>query len=481
MRRRAARAELIAFTEFTFPGYAAAEHHHEIAEHLEAVEQGYVDRLMIFTFPRGGKSELASRRFPAWFMGRNPHKNIIASSYNSDLAGDFGREVRNIVNEPAYRELFPAVTLAADSQAGNRWHTNKGGGYVAAGVGTATTGRGAHVFLIDDPVKDRESADSPVIQKRTWDWYRAVAYTRLDGVEEDDAQPAIVLIQTRWNEADLAGLLLDQMKRGGDQWTILDLPAITDGKALWPKRFDMDRLNRIRANIGERDWNALYMQRPSPDEGSYFKREWLRYYDQLPGDLRIYGASDYAVTEDGGDYTVHMVAGLARDGDLYLIDLWREQASSDVWVEALLDLVVQHAPSLWLEEGGPIAKAVAPLLLKRSQEREVFVHRELLSSIHNKEVRARAIQGRFGQGRVHLPRNAEWTPGLVSELLHFPAGKTDDQVDTLGLFGRFIARMRRKPEEETKEEGRTLPNITLDDLWREQERNSRRRRKRKGP
>jgi hypothetical protein len=283
---------------------------------------------MIFMPPRHGKSELASRRFPAWYLGRNPQRQIIAASYNSDLASDFGREVRDIVGSQEYAALFDA-RLRDDSRAADRWHTDMGGAYVAAGVGTAVTGRGAHVLLIDDPLKDREEADSEIRRQRVWDWFTSTAYTRL--------MPggAIVVIQTRWHEDDLAGRLLAQQAAGIDKWEVLDLPAL-DGneKALWPEWYDEKALARIRAAIGVRDWSALYQQRPAPEEGDYFKSEWLKTYTKLPPktEMRVYGGSDYAVTADGGDYTVHAVVGVDPEGRMYLLDLWRKQASSDVWV-----------------------------------------------------------------------------------------------------------------------------------------------------
>jgi hypothetical protein len=173
-----AQRSLLSFTEYTNPLYQPAEHHRRICEKLEAVERGEIDRLMIFMPPRHGKSELASKRFPAWCLGRKPTRQIIAASYNSDLANDFGRNVRNIVDEPEFREVFPDTTLAPDSHAANRMNTNHGGAYVAAGVGTAVTGRGAHIALIDDPFKDRAEADSERTRDVVWDWYRSTLFTR---------------------------------------------------------------------------------------------------------------------------------------------------------------------------------------------------------------------------------------------------------------------------------------------------------------
>jgi hypothetical protein len=207
LARRRARESLMAFTQYTNPEYQAAQHHRRIADKLEAVERGEIKRLMILMPPRHGKSELASRRFPAFYIGRNPGKQIIAASYNSDLANDFGREVRNIVAGPEFGALFQ-TSLAPDSSAANRWHTGHGGMYVAAGVGTAITGRGADVLLIDDPFKDREEADSELRRQRVWDWYTSTAYTRL--------MPggAIVVINTRWHDDDLSGKLMAEADNG---------------------------------------------------------------------------------------------------------------------------------------------------------------------------------------------------------------------------------------------------------------------------
>lgn len=433
--RRTARKTLIPFTEYTFPGYETAEHQRVIAEHLDRVIAGDLDRLMILMPPRHGKSELASRRFPAFFVGQHPSKSIIAASYSSDLASDFGREVRNIVASREYERLFPGTRLAQDSQAANRWHTDAGGAYVAAGVGTAITGRGAHVLLIDDPVKDRQEADSEATRESVWKWYSSTAYTRLapDG--------AIVLIQTRWHEDDLAGRLLHKASRGGDQWTVLELPAMHEGKALWPEWYNVERLERIRTAIDPRDWSALFQQRPSPESGHYFKREWFRWYDEIPKHLRVYGASDYAVTDKGGDYTVHLVVGIDPEDNIHILDLWREQTESDVWIEAFLDLVVKWKPLYWAEERGQIIKSVGPFIEKRMRERKVYCARESFTSAVDKPTRGQAIRARASMGKVYLPQQAPWLSSLMTELMTFPVGVNDDQVDTLSLIGRMLADM----------------------------------------
>lgn len=419
-----ARRSLLRFTEYTNPIYERAQHHEQIAAKLEAVERGEIDRLMIFMPPRHGKSELASKRFPAWCLGRKPQRQIIAASYNSDLANDFGRSVRNIVAEPEFGQVFPGVSLAADSQAANRMNTNKGGAYVAAGVGTAVTGRGAHIALIDDPFKDREEADSERRRELVWDWYRSTLYTRL--------MPggAIVLIQTRWHEDDLAGRLLEH---DAGQWDILELPALNDaGEALWPQWYGKQALERIKATIGPREWSALYQQQPQPDEGTFFQRAWFKEWGKLPA-LRYYGTSDYAVTDGGGDYTVHRLWGIDANGDVYRVDGWRGQTASDEWIERKLDLIAKYKPLAWFGEGGVIQKAVEPMLKRRMRERNVHCRLEWLPSVNDKPTRARSFQAMAATGRVHFEPGAD-----LAEFLVFPAGKHDDDVDTASLIGRAI-------------------------------------------
>lgn len=424
MDARQARKSLLSFTEYTNPAYRVANHHRLIAEKLEAVERGEIDRLMIFMPPRHGKSELASKRFPAWCLGRNPRRQIIAASYNSDLANDFGRNVRNIIAEPEFGQVFKGVTLAPDSQAANRMNTNAGGAYVAAGVGTAVTGRGANIALIDDPFKDREEADSERRRNVVWDWYRSTLFTRL--------MPggAVVVILTRWHEDDLAGRLLESE---GDQWEVLSMPAINaDGDALWPEWYDLPALHRIKATIGPREWSALYQQQPQPDEGTFFQRQWLKEWTDKPL-VNIYGTSDYAVTDSGGDYTVHRVWGISANGDLYRLDGWRGQTSSDVWIEEKINLIEKWKPLAWFGEGGVIQKAIEPMLRRRMLERKAHCRLEWLSSIYDKPTRARGFQARAAMGKVWFEAGAD-----VSEFLVFPAGKHDDDVDVASLIGRAL-------------------------------------------
>jgi predicted phage terminase large subunit-like protein len=438
IRREDAKADLIAFTEYTFPRYRTAEHHRTIAGQLERVERGEIDRLMLLVPPRHGKSELASIRFPARYLGRQPHKQFLSVSATDALASDFGRAVRNTIASPEYRAIFD-TTLAEDSQAKGKWHTSAGGIYYALGIGGSVLGRGGDVLLIDDPFGSMQEAQSELERKNVWDWYTGTAYNRL--------MPggAIVVINHRMHEDDLCGRLLAQQAAGGDRWEVVNLPAINEeGEALWPEAYPIEALHRIRKNTQARDWSALYLQNPTPEDGDYFKAEWLRPYDKAPdrATLRIYGGSDYAVTADGGDYTVHVVVGLDPEGRMYLLDLWRKQAASDAWVEAFCDLVIEHKPIGWAEEQGQIKAGVGPYLDRRQRERKAYCSREAFPTRGDKAVRAQSIRGRMALEGLYVPINAPWYPALRSELLSFPAGKHDDQVDALGLVGQLLDNMQ---------------------------------------
>ena len=434
LERRRARRSLINFSEYTNRAYRPAAHHRLIAEKLEAIEDGNIDRLMINMPPRHGKSELGSRRFPAWFLGRNPEATIMSASYNLDKAEEFGGEVRDIVKSAAYRNLFPNVELKEDTRAKGFWRTSQGGFYISAGVGTALTGRGTvgPIVLIDDPLKDREEADSERTREKVKQWYSSDALSRFPR--------AVIVVQTRWHEDDLTGWLLEEQARGGDTWDILELPAISpDGQALWPEFYPVQALERIKASSIPRDWHALFQQRPAPDEGDFFHRDWFQRFksQERPQRLSVFGTSDYAVSEGKGDFTVHRVWGIDERGHIWLLAGWRGQTTSDVWIERLLDLVHAHRPFAWFGERGVIQKSVEPYLLRRSQERRVYCRWEWLPSITDKSARARAFQARAAMKMVHVPEGAEGD-GFIEELIRFPAGKHDDEVDTASLMGRAL-------------------------------------------
>lgn len=397
---------------------------------------------MVFMPPGSAKSTYASVLFPPWLLAQNPALTIISASHTVELAERFGRRVRNLVSE---HHKILGYSLAADSQAAGRWDTEVGGEYFAAGVRGPITGRRADLALIDDPVKSREEADSDIIRERVKDWWRNDLYTRL--------KPGgrVVLIQTRWHEDDLGGWLLEQQNEGGDQWDVLSLPAIavendalgrSVGQPLWPEWQDKEALMRVQGAVGPRTWSALYQQKPQPDEGTYFQRAWFKRFKtgQQPAALHVYGTSDYAVTEDGGDYTVHRVWGVDHQGDVWLLRGWRGQATADVWIERQIDLIAESRPHAWFGEAGVIAKAIEPMLRRRLNERKQGCRLEWLPSINDKPTRARGFQARAAMGKVHLPEGIEGDL-ILDEYLHFPAGRNDDDVDCGSLMGRALDQM----------------------------------------
>ena len=483
LKRKEAHDRLIPFVEYTLPAYEAGNHHRYIAEKLEAVAQGELKRLIIQAPPRHGKSQLGTIHFPAWYLGHNPAQQIITASHNTDLARAFGRQVRNLCANPLYQNVFEDIELAADAKAANYWHTSMGGAYLSVGVGGSPTGRGGHLIVIDDPIRGQQDADSKAIREAMWAWYRSDVYTRRM------PEASIVVIQTRWHDEDLAGQLLSEMEsETGDAWEVVDLPALAydndvlgrqEGEALWPEWYPKDALEETKrvlsASEGPRSWSALYQQRPITEEGAYFKADWLKYYD--PRDLNsrysphssrpylhVYGASDYAVSDSTGDYTVHIVGGVDPNDDLYILDVWKGQVTSDVWIDEVIALMQRYKPLQWAEESGQINKSVGPFLSKRMSELRVYCRREQYSSARDKPTRARSIQARMSMGKVYIPSGAEWVDEFVYELSRFPVSGHDDQIDALSLLGRILDQM--SPGLPPAEEGRThLVPTTYGDLW----------------
>lgn len=306
LRRELARRSILPFvTLINDDSYKVGWVHEDLCTMLDAfvegVEKKMSPRLMVWMPPRSGKSQIISRAFPAYLLGKHPDWEIVNATYGQDLASDMGRYVRGILQDNVFQELFPNLTIDPSTQAADRIDTfisgragalgRQRGGYKAVGVGTALTGRGAHVLLIDDPVKNREEADSDTIQAATWGWYTSVARTRLA------PGGGMIILQTRWSEGDLSGRILEQAKKNpeADQWGVFRFPAIAEqdeydyattkilrrraGEALHPERFSLKELKATRATIGTRDWEALYQQNPVPMEGAFFRREWFKTWE----------------------------------------------------------------------------------------------------------------------------------------------------------------------------------------------------------
>ena len=422
--------------------------------------------------PGSAKSTYASVLFVAWVMQQQ--WNVLAASHTTELAEKWGRRVRNLITE---HSKVLGIDMAPDNQAAHRWALNGGAEYYAAGVLTGIAGFRAKLGLIDDPIRSRQDADSELIRDRIWDWYINDFRTRLvPGARQ-------ILIQTRWHEDDLAGRALQH-----DNWHVISLPAIAEaddalgrqlGEPLWS---DGDygygaQLLELRKNTPARTWSALYQQHPAPEEGDYFKTDWLKPYTTPPDkrEMRIYGGSDYAVTADGGDYTVHVVVGIDPAGRMYLLDLWRGQAASDKWIEAFCDLVVEWKPMAWAEETGQIRAGVGPFLERRMRERKAYVYREQFPTRGDKAVRAQSIRGRMALEGLYVRMTADWFPEFQRELLTFPAGKHDDQVDALGLVGQLLDRMSsgKALPDKTPKPLQGIEALTLDKLFEDHDKQRR--------
>jgi hypothetical protein len=311
--------------------YKPAAHHAAISRQLHRVDAGTDRRVIITMPPRHGKTELASHRFVPWFMGRDPYREVILSTYNQTFAEDHGRKIREIMLSPEYAQVFPETILRKDSKSAERLQTTESGLAFFAGVGGAITGRGADLFVIDDPLKNREEAESATIRDQIWNWFTSTAYTRL--------LPGgrVVIILTRWHEDDIVGRIFDEDYMDPEEaktWKVLSLTAIAEdgdplgrqkGEALWPERYPIETLDGIRRTLrakGSRDWISLYQQRPTPDEGSYFLRTMFKPYSpgELPEALNKYGASDHALgTKQQNDASVLGCFGVDEHDVIWLL------------------------------------------------------------------------------------------------------------------------------------------------------------------
>jgi predicted phage terminase large subunit-like protein len=426
-------------------GYEPAAHQRLLISELEALERGDIQRLMVFMPPGSAKSTYGSVLLPAWYLARHPKDQIVCCSHTEDLSLHFSRRVQALVSD---NKRLLGTDLAAGNSAARHWSLTSGGSYLAAGVGQGIAGYRADLIVIDDPVRSRADADSELVRESTHQWFAADLRTRL--------RPGgrILLIMTRWNFDDLAGRLLAEMEAGRERWEVVSLPAEAEdedllgrapGTMLWgDDAYGYAKQLRHEKTVQSvRNWSALYQQRPTPDTGDYFKEEWLITYSTAPDrvTLSVYGASDYAVTSNGGDYTAHVVVGIDPAGNMWLLDLWRKQASSDVWIEALCDLIRKWKPFQWGEEKIQITAGIGPHLVRRMRERNAFTMRQQFATRGDKAVRARSIQARMASIGLHVPAGAPWFADLRSELLHFPAGKHDDIVDALGLIGQLLEGM----------------------------------------
>lgn len=444
-RRVAARRSLTEFARSE--GFEPAPHHRLLIDALEQLERGDIEFLLVEMPPGSAKSTYVNWLFPAWYLARNRGKNVLSASHSSELAERWGRRTRNLV---ASSGALLGVGLSADSSAAYRWSATNGCEYYSVGVGVGIMGFRADLGIIDDPFGSREDAESKRIRDNRWEWYTNDFSSRLrPGARQ-------VIMHQRFHEDDLAGRVVQRLEAIGRPYTRLkvraeategDVLGRAPGEFLWddPAGYDYGRFLRDRkAELASdpRTWSSLYQQEPTPDTGDYFRAEWLKPIapDLIPDPkfLQVYGASDYAVTSGGGDYTVHIVVGLDADAKMYVLDLWRGQTDSLTWIDEWCDLVKRWKPQEWAEEGGQINASLGPFLQRTAIERGAFTYRRQFPSRHDKAVRAQSIRGRMAMRGLHIPADAKWRAEFEGELLRFPAATHDDQVDALSLIGQLL-------------------------------------------
>lgn len=457
-----------------------ALHHRVILEAIQRTVTTPFGRLMIFAPPGSAKSSYASVVTPSWLLAKNPGYRIIIASYATKIAAKHSRKARALCRQDRHVSIWPdRPILANDQKAVDQWALSNGSEFMAAGLLAGITGNRANGILIDDPVANREEADSPTIQDKVEAEYIDSASTRL--------LPGgwIIMIVTRWNEADLAGRTLPEdyqgesgrvLCRDGKWWEVINIPAKAEheddplgrkiGEYLWPEWFPVEHWAQWEHNPrAARTWASLYQQRPTAGEGIEFKREWFKWYDPdiepgkpggRPAHLTIYGASDYATQDDKGDYSEHGIVGIGESklkmmvGDkpttaapFYFLDWWYGQKTTDISIDAFTSLVHRWTPRRWWHEGGPIDKAISPAVKRAMREHVPPVHVSLepLTLIQSKAVKLASFQARAAAGLVYLPLNRPWATRLLDQLCAFPAGKHDDAADVCGLIGRGVDAM----------------------------------------
>ena len=475
--RTLARRRLLPFIKRFRPKYTAGWVHDDICRRLERfleqVEQGKEPRLMLNVPVRHGKSEIGSRHFAPWVLGKHPDWEIIAASGSQSLALSFSRYVRDLVRDDSYQAVFPDMKLDTSSQSVENWNTTAGGGYLAAGAGTMITGRGCHILLLDDVVKDAEAADSAVIREATWEWYMSTALTRLA------PGGGVLGIMTTWNEDDWAGRIQQVMGTGeGDVFEIVKYPAINElgdeyillddsiveiqpgapvpegarmtrpkDTALHPARYTLDALKRRKSNyyaLGQqRWWSALYQQNPTPAGGVFFTKDMFTEFTQAPPrqGRAIYQAWDFAITDkQKSDWTVGVTGLLDENDTLYILDVWRFKTDDGI---ELGTAIVQYAQA-WGADGiavedGQIWKSIKANFDKACETRKHYPSYEVIVPLTDKRVRAQPLRGRMQQGKVQFAGRAPWYPDLKNEMLRFEAGgKHDDQVDATAHLVRLV-------------------------------------------
>ena len=450
LRRRQLRSDLLLWAEHYGQqrGWKLATHHRLLLSKLQEVTDGRLihsttgdpcRNLMVLMPPGSAKSQNASVIFPPWALQRRPNSRFLACSYAADLIESFSRECRNCIQ--LYHKIL-GYNLMTDSRAIQEWSTTNGGVYRCGGVGAGISGRRADFGLVDDYLGSQEDADSKLMRDKQWQWYQADFWPRLK------PNAIQVFVANRRHEDDLVGRLLEKQE---NKWEVIRIPFFAEegdvlgrqlGERLWPEWYTSEMEDEIR-QLPPRTQAGLYAQRPAPDEGNYFLRDWLltytrEEYDKLNSSAsRIYGAADWAVSEaKGSNRTCFGGVMLDTQGTIYVLpDLFWKCAGPKELITSLVDFFKRRNPLMFWSEKGMISKSLGPFLREAMLDADVFNYISEVTPVMDKETRAQSIRGRMSMLRVKFPGFASWWPQAQHELLTFPGGKNDDFVDFISHVG----------------------------------------------
>lgn len=439
LKIREARNNLLSFISVTYKDYKIGWVHQEICETLDNFLKDLIEgkrpRLIITMPPRSGKSEIVSRRFPAYFLGKYPDLSIISVSYSASLAEDFSRDVQRIIDSDDYKKIFPDTKLS-DKKDKNYKRTSDffeivdhKGVYCSAGVGGSITGKGCDILIIDDPIKNRQEANSETVRKKIYDWYSSTAYTRLSPIG------GVIMMCTRWHLDDLIGKVLSDKNQ--KPFHVISYPAIAEhdephrkqGEALHPERFSLEILNEIKSTLSTADWLSLYQQKPVPEGGAIFETSKIRYYDESSEPKRfdqIIGSWDMTFKENkSSDFVVGQLWG-RKGADFYLLDMVRDRMDFVKTLKVFINFANKHKNcNCWLVEDKANGTAIISTLKKHISGIIPITPKE------SKQERAYAITPYLEAGNIFFPKNQKFTKDLEEEMLQFPAGAHDDTVDSM--------------------------------------------------
>ena len=449
------KVSFLDFVKHVYPGYMVGQHHLKLAQIFEDIANGKKKRVIVNIAPRHGKSELISYLAPAWFLGKYPQKKIIMASHTADLAVNFGRRVRNLVGSDDYKEIFPQVELQADSKSASRWGTNFNGEYFAIGVGGALAGRGADLFIIDDPHSEQDAKTGrPDVFLPAWEWFQSGPLQRL--------MPggAIVIVMTRWSKLDLTGQIEKQLEANDDvdKWEVIQFPAIKDdGESLWPEFWPVEELLSKKAALDIRYWNAQYMQNPVSEEGALIKREWWNIWEKdTPPECEFIIMSLDAAQEanNRADYNALTTWGVffneeVNNYNIILLNAIKKRLEFPELKKLVLQEYSAWQPDAFMVE----KKSNGAALYQELRRMGIPVGEFTPGKGQDKIARVNAISDLFSGGVVWAPSH-RWAKDVIEECNDFPSGLNDDLVDstTLALLrfrqGGFIRLPNDEPEDD---------------------------------